>query len=54
MIDMPDFEEVALIDAIPNMQPGEIVHLHDTECPTWSGEGCACEPLLIVGPSGKA
>lgn len=55
---MSPFEEEdegdVLAEVLPNMLAGDRVILHDSDCPTWSERRCACTPLIILGPSGKA
>jgi hypothetical protein len=49
-----DSQEAALIDVLPDMQPGDCVYIHDN--PDCSGDvgACACEIVAVHGPSGKA
>lgn len=39
---------------IPNMERGDVVMLHEIDCPAWGDGRCKCIPMAIYGPSGKA
>jgi hypothetical protein len=43
-----------LFSVLPNMVRGDRLSIHDIDCPAWGDGGCACRPLIVWGPSGKA
>jgi hypothetical protein len=42
----------ALIEVLPDMQPGDCIVVHEPECDL--EDDCTCTPLVVRGPSGKA
>ncbi len=46
-----DGQEAALIEVLPDMQPGDRITIHEPDC---DGRNCDCDVIVVMGPSGKA
>lgn len=49
----PGLAEV-LYEVLPGLEVGDVIYIHDADCPAWGDETCDCEPIMVRGPSAKA
>jgi hypothetical protein len=47
-------ESEAHVAAVWPLESGDVVTFHANECPAYEGDGCACSPIRVSGPTSFA